>query len=151
MRKWEFQGQRYSICPGTVPGNRIAGERGASGQGHASSVLGDTGRLLGTRREHRGGAGTPPAAAALVGQGHTWQPGPGVVPRKKPMNTLKKNNKKPTKTTEPSFPGESCHSSLASLGEAVHSLARVCSCFPLLQSSFPELSHKLDPSMFLKD
>ena len=59
--------------------------------------------------------------------------------------------KKPTKTTEPSFPGESCHSSLASLGEAVHSLARVCSCLPLLQSSFPELSHKLDPSMFLKD
>ena len=101
MRKWEFQGQRYSICPGTVPGNRIAGERGASGQGHASSVLGTLGGswvLGGNRVEGRGGAGTPPAAAALVGQGHTWQPGPGVVPRKKPMNTLKKNNKKPTKT-----------------------------------------------------
>ena len=91
MRKWEFQGQRYSICPGTVPGNRIAGERETSGRGCASSVLGDTGRLLGTRQEHRGGAGTPPAAAALVvGQGHPWQPGPGVVPRKKPLNRLKK-------------------------------------------------------------
>lgn len=45
----------------------------------------------GNRVEGRGGAGTPPAAAALVvWAGAHLAASPGVVLRKKPMNTLKK-------------------------------------------------------------
>lgn len=50
------------------------------------------------------------------------------------------------------FPGESCHSSLSSLRGSCPQLSLGLQLFPTpCQSSFPELSHKSDPSLFLKD